>query len=93
MPRPMNTPTGKVTDTRAELDYLREHPEIMSPDHPERSVYQEVIDRVKAIYATEGSIKRTAKKLKIGKRTLERAMKDHPDLSNAIDSVRAMFGR
>ncbi len=88
MPRPMNTVTGKVTDLRTELDYLREHPEIKSED-PEVSAYQAAIARVKGIYASERSIKKTAKVLKIGKRTLERAMVAHEALSVAISEVRA----
>lgn len=89
----MNTVTGKVTDVRAELDYLREHPEVMSKEHPEITAYNAAVDRIKAIYAMEGTIKKAAKRLRIGKRTLERAMRDHPDVGRAIDAVRAACGR
>lgn len=89
MPRPMSTLTGKITDLRSELDYLRGHPEIVTDEDPKVTAYSATIQKVKGIYAAEGSIKKTAARLGVGKRTLERAMNVHAELARAIDDVRA----
>lgn len=85
MARPHNG-TGKTTDFRGELDYLRGKPEFATQ-------YQEAIGRVKQIYAETANIGTTAERLGIGKRTLERAMLDIPELQTAINDVRVAFGR
>lgn len=84
MPRPMAKETGKVTDLRERLNVYR-------TDDPER--YRIEIDAVKEVYAAQGSIKKTAKRFGIGKRTLERVMTAHPELRKAIDSIRVLSGR
>lgn len=84
MPRPKSSHTGKVTEFRTALDYLRQN-------NPEK--FGELIEKVKAIYKTTGSIKATAGQLGVGKRTLERAMGDIAELRSAIDGARAIMGR
>lgn len=86
MPRPSDCATGKVTGFRAELDYLRTHPE---------TVYTlgEACKRVAALYLETGSIKATAKGLGVGKRTLERAIRDVPELATEIETARVRMGR
>lgn len=84
MSRPMASATGKVTEFRNRLDYLRrENQELLT----------EEVSRVAGLYVEHGSIKRTAKALDIGKRTLERAIRDIPELSGAIESARVRMGR
>ncbi len=84
MPRPKKSSVGKVTDFRTDLDSFRRHDE---------KRFKEEIDRVRSIYMTTGSIKATAKKLEIGKRTLERAMSNITELADAIESARVLMGR
>lgn len=78
--------TGKTTDFRGELDYLRGKPEFAQQ-------YADAIARVKQIYSETENIGKTAERLGIGKRTLERAMSDIPELQSAINDVRVAFGR
>lgn len=83
MPSPQHG-TGKTSEWREDLNYLRRH---------DPGKYQEEIDRVKQIYARKQTVRDTADALKVGKRTFERAMLDFPELRKAIDSVRAGLGR
>jgi len=84
MPRPKATATGKVTAFRRNLDTWREE---------DRARFDSEIERVKEIYRRRKTITYTAQELKIGKRTLERAINDIAELGKAIDSVRALLGR
>ena len=93
MPRPKDKVTGKVTDFRTELDYLRSHPEVKSAEDPEVSGFDALLTKVKTIYKRTGSIAKTASALKVGKRTLERAIRDVAELSRAIESARVTMGR
>lgn len=84
MPRPMGTHTGKVTELRENLNVFR---------RSDVQRFEAEVQRIKSVYAVHGSIKATAAELKIGKRTLERAMRDIPELNEAIESVRVLSGR
>ena len=84
MPRPKKASSGKVSEFRADLDSLKRR---------DREGFATEVERVKAIYETTGSIKATAKQLGVGKRTLERAMVDVPELGRAINSARVLMGR
>lgn len=84
MPRPKSSATGKVTEFRRDLDTYRQR---------DRDRFDAEIARVKEIYRRTKSIAKTSKELAIGKRTLERAIKDIAELSAAIDSVRVILGR
>lgn len=86
MPRPKDCTTGKVTGFRSELDYLRTHPETIY-------TLKEACERVAAVYLDKGSIAKTAKGLGVGKRTLERAMRDIPELASEIETARVRMGR
>ncbi len=84
MPRPFRPANGKVSEFRADLESLRRR---------DKEGFESEVERVKRIYQTTGSIKATAGQLRIGKRTLERAMLDVPELSKAIDNARILMGR
>ncbi len=84
MPRPKKSSVGKVTDFRTDLDSFRRN---------DKERFLAEVDRVRSIYMTTGSIKATAKKLDIGKRTLERALSNVSELAEAIDSARVLMGR
>jgi predicted DNA-binding transcriptional regulator YafY len=81
MPRPKATNTGKVTEIRETLNVYRR----MDPVR-----FKSEIARISNLYASTGSIRATAERLNIGKRTLERMMVDVPELGQAINSLRAL---
>lgn len=84
MPRPKGSATGKVTEFRRDLDTYRQR---------DRDRFDVEIERVKGIYRQTKSIAKTAKVLNVGKRTLERAMRDIAELAKAIEGVRVLLGR
>lgn len=84
MPRPKSSATGKTTEFRNDLETFRRR---------DREKFDEEIARVKAIYKRTGSIAKTSAELRIGKRTLERAIKDIQELAQAIESARVLLGR
>lgn len=83
MARPQHG-TGKTTDWREDLNAFRRN-------DPEK--FAAMVAEAKQFYETKGSVAETAKALKIGKRTFERAMSDIPELRSAIDSARVSYGR
>lgn len=84
MPRPKNSATGKVTEFRTGLDYLR---------RVDQDGLATEVGRVQGLYLELGSIKALAKELAVGKRTLERAIRDVPELRKAINDARVRMGR
>lgn len=76
--------SGKTSEWREDLNSFR---------RTDLTKFAAEVERVKQIYIRCGNVGQTAKELDIGKRTLERAMGDVPELQSAIDSARVMMGR
>lgn len=51
--------------------------------------YQAALEAIDQAYQIEGDIGRTAAKLGVSKRTLERMMRDYPEVGTVIERTRA----
>ncbi len=81
MGRPKSTTTGKVSKLRQELDYLRGQAE-------QADQFNAAIARVVKVYEDVGSLRAAAKILCVSPRTLDRAIKEIPELALAMRSAR-----
>jgi hypothetical protein len=84
MPKPLNG-SGRSTAWREDLNTFRRL--------EDRVQFAARVLQVKQLYALLGSVGATSRPLGIGKRTLERAMVEVPELGAAIDDVRTGAGR